>query len=599
MHAASKEALLQGAQVHVLQTTGAIRDRLPVYEQEIADILADLKRSSSAQATAVSQALLALKQRQLEHLQGAELSPYFARCDVDIRGEKECRSLYFGKFSLPELGIYSWATPAARIRFSEPGMFSYESETGKKVTGSLNRIDQYLIAQKHIRFMATTSKESPRTLVYQEKFSEHKSEFVLPEIVERMEKAQDDIIRADAFGSFLISGPAGSGKTTLALHRIAYLLQSPEYVEHFDPRKILVLVQDSNSKQYFEGLLPSLGIVNVGISTFDTWAMELLNIKGKYVSQYGHTERERDLFAASKYQVLKRHTNIHSWGNHFAKLEKAYDGEFTDEQRRLFARQKKEKCFDRIDLTLLLRAKLRQDGTLKVLGRVYSTKADGTLKSRSGYVELQYALILIDEVQNYLAEQIAILQSCISPKTKAMTYVGDMAQQTALFTVRDWSEVGEHFTRGRKVHLDKVYRSTRQILEYIRSCGFEVGIPDGIRDGEQVQEYEVSKENVRATVRQILCAKSEVLVGIVGLQQEDLEPFQNLTSDRCKIMTSIEAQGLEFDVVIYIHRKGEVGSTYIDMLREEKRRVIRDQLYVALTRAMNELHVIKCDHAVV
>lgn len=593
MVAISKEKLLGEAQEHLSQTARDIEKQVPICEKSVNDALAELRRNSSPQSTEVTQRLLAMRQQRLAHLLDAQYSPYFARCDVDLADEKSRETWYFGKFSLPDLSIYSWATAAARIRFNEPGPFEFTSDTSKQVSGTMQRVDQYLIAEQQIRFMATTTTDTPRTLVYQERFSAHKSEFILPEIVERMEKAQDDIIRAGAFGSFLISGPAGSGKTTLALHRIAYLLQAPEYAEHFDARKILVLVQDKNSKQYFENLLPSLGINDVSISTFDMWAFELLGItKGEYVPQYGHTERERDLLAASKYNALKNATTTLHHKDPFVQLEHVYDACLSGEQKKVFARQRKEKKLDRFDLTLLLRARLRDQGAFRVRGRIYTPTLKGGVKSRIGDIELKYALVLVDEVQNYLAEQIGILQTCISPHTKAMTYVGDLAQQTSLFTLRDWSQVGEQFTEGRAVHLYKVYRSTRQILQYIKSVGFEIDIPDGIRDGADVQEHQVSKEDAPTMVRDLLKDKQDILIGIIGLQAEDVEAYRHLTSDRCKVMTAVEAQGLEFDLVIFVQHHEDIDTNYTDDLRTEKQKIIRDQIYVALTRAMNELHII-------
>ncbi len=592
MDASSKEALLRDAQEHVTETVRHVESEIPATEKSIEESFVELRHGGSSQSTTLAQRFLEMRKQKLAHLQDARRAPYFARCDIATPDESEKR-LYFGKFSLPELHIYSWAAPAARIRFNEPGDFSYESEAGKRVSGFLGRVDQYLIAEGQIRFMATATRDEPRTLVYQDKFSAHKSSFMLPEIVERMEKAQDDIIRAGAHGSFLISGPAGSGKTTLALHRIAYVLQSPEYAEQFDPRNILVLVQDKHSKQYFEQLLPSLGINNVSISTYDLWAMNLLDIQdAEYVPQFGPTEQERDLLAASKYRALKQLQVIAHTKNPFALLEKIYDAYLPEDQKKLFAKQKKARQFDRIDLTALLRLRLLREGALKVRGRIYTPKKDGTMKSKEGEVALQYAMVLLDEVQNYLAEQIAIIKSCISEKTEAMVYVGDLAQQTSLFTLREWSQVGEQFADGRAVHLYKVYRSTRQILTYIKSLDFAIDVPEGVRAGDEVQEHYVSKQEIQQKVRSIVEEKKDVLVGIIGLNSEDIHPYRALESEHCKVMTAVEAQGLEFDVVVLVHNADALFPEYDDVLREEKRRVVRDQVYVALTRAMNELYVV-------
>lgn len=67
-----------------------------------------------------------------------------------------------------------------------------------------------------------------------------------------MEKAQDQVIRASHKGSLVIGGPAGSGKTTLALHRVAYLTQAPETSEFYPTKSIIVFVQDTGTKITFQ-----------------------------------------------------------------------------------------------------------------------------------------------------------------------------------------------------------------------------------------------------------------------------------------------------------------------------------------------------------
>jgi|CXWL01.1.fsa_nt_gi DNA helicase IV len=591
MDASEKKSLLVEAQRETAQIISAITQQIPVAEQVVHDTKVEMSRTHSSEAVSLIQNLLAIRQLQLAGLKEAYNSPYFVRCDVELDTDKTTKTLRFGKFSIPEFGIYSWTTPAARIRFNKPGSFSYTTNTRNEISGQMSRVDQYLIVQQEIRFMTTEMIGVPRTLIHQEKFSSHKTEFMLPEIVERMEKAQDDIIRTDAYGSFLISGPAGSGKTTLALHRIAYLLQAPEYADQFDPRKILVLVQDDSSKQYFEKLLPSLGITNVGISTFDLWAMDLLDLSTlSYTQHYGHSESERDLYAASKYQALKERASGHK-KDPFDLLEKCYYTHFSDPQKELFATQRKAKVLDRFDLTLLLRAHLDTKGAFTKRQRVYSRTAKDTVKTSMQNVEVKYSLIVVDEVQNYLPEQIHALQSCISEETKAMTYVGDLAQQTSLFALRDWSHVGEEFTNGRAVHLSKVYRSTRQILEYIRSAGFEIDIPEGIREGVVVQESTLPLPDIFQKAKEILEHSGDAVVGIIGLQDEDIAHYAQFKTTRCKVMTAPEAQGLEFDIVIFIRNQDVTHQEYPENLRVEKTKVIRDQVYVALTRAMNVLHV--------
>jgi len=90
-----------------------------------------------------------------------------------------------------------------------------------------------------------------RELIYQEHFTNRKTGFMLPEIVAEMEKSQDQVIRAHHEGPLVISGPAGSGKTTLAFHRVAYLTQAPDTALHYREDSIIIFVQDNGTKEYF------------------------------------------------------------------------------------------------------------------------------------------------------------------------------------------------------------------------------------------------------------------------------------------------------------------------------------------------------------
>lgn len=166
------------------------------------------------------------------------------------------KKIFFGKFQISEQNIYSWMSPIAVMRFEKIGAAAYILPGGRKRAGKIDRNDQFLIANGKIIFMASEARKWQRTLIYQEYLTNRKSGFILPEIIERLEKAQDEVIRASHQGSFLIAGPAGSGKTTLAFHRIAYLTQAPETAPFYPDYNIIVFVQDESTKKYFSALLP-------------------------------------------------------------------------------------------------------------------------------------------------------------------------------------------------------------------------------------------------------------------------------------------------------------------------------------------------------
>ncbi len=525
-------------------------------------------------------------------------SPYFVRCDVHLDGEQQAKIWYFGKFPFLSESIYSWVTPAATIRFESPGRFRYTTPEGEDITGALLRKDQFLIVNKKILFMATENKEQQRKLVYQEYFSQKKDSFALTEIVEQMEKAQDTIIRAHHRGSFLISGPAGSGKTTLALHRVAFLVQSPDTSALFPEKEIIIFVQDRVTQEYFAKLLPSLGIYDVSITTFDQWAMSILGLTNVSYAMRSSTslgELELDAYEFAKYQSMKE---IKSYPTNllrvFDYLEQCYEKEFTTEQKELFKKQKKALILDRFDLTLLLKATLKTKDKLTIQKEKFTRTASGKYTKKLTDKDVSFALMVIDEAENYLPEQLQIFKSCSNKQTQAIIYVGDLVQQTLPFTIKQWADIEEKFDDERKVVLQKVYRNTKQILEYIKSHEYEVVIPEEARGGEMVEEIAESK------VKELIINKhiKDTSIGILAQSEQSLGKYRRLLDSYKNVhcFTINEAQGVEFDTVFLVspHKpEDNTHHTQNNELIKEREKVNRDLLYVAYTRAIQKLYIVK------
>jgi DNA helicase IV len=532
-----------------------------------------------------------------EEMAALALSPYFSRLDIAF-ADAPLQPYYIAKYSASDLGIYSWTAPIAALRFEEPGTVSYQTPRHGPRQGQLSRRDQYMIALGHLNFMTTETLSTDRQLVYQEHFQARKTGFVLPEVVEQMEKAQDMVIRAGHRGPFAISGPAGSGKTTLALHRVAFLRQTPETTELYPAESILILVQDNNTEDYFSHLLPELGIRDVVITTFARWAIEKLGL-GRFVyhARHGRNEAVRDAYEWAKVQALHGPlTKVTKRDlQNPAKLLMAHYQDYLDEgQMSLLRSMLDDSALDRYDLTLLLSMKQQLEGAL--LGpREVRTFTKGRLKNiEIRQVPLEYSLILIDEFQNYMPKQLRLIRGTAN-KLRSMIYVGDMAQQTQFGTISQWSDIGETVAPERAINLEKVYRNTRQILMYIRSLGYEVHIPTQALDGPPVKEYKA--RDVVESLQYItgLTRVPGQVMGIIAKDPRRLETYSEYFAgdDTIKCLTMREAQGVEFDVVCLIMDDSdfEVDGANNE-LAAEQRRINRDLLYVALTRAMSELHVL-------
>jgi DNA helicase IV len=517
---------------------------------------------------------------------------------IDEKGKD--KEYFFAKHEFSEQSIYSWVAPVSVIRFENPGKTSYRLPNGKIRTVTIKQKETYMIVDGKVLLFALETQEKARELIYQEHFTKQKSEFILPEIVAQMEKAQDQVIRAGHKGPLMISGPAGSGKTTLALHRVAYLTQVPDTALIYKSDSILVLVQDNGTKNYFSTLLPSLGINDVKITTFSEWTLRVLNLEGySYIERYGENEEEKDLY---EYQKLKaiRETSIPVWSKDiFSTLYSKYSESFSDSNLRLFNEQKKERKLDRFDLVILLKSYLKKYEKFEIK-REYQTFIKNKLTRKLEKTEVLYSLMVVDEFQNYLPEQLQILKNCLNQKTQSVVYVGDMAQQVKLGTIRDWKEVREVISPDRNIKLNKVYRNTRNILSFIKSLGYVVELPNGLKEGPAVIEKttNTTEEEIRH-IKEIIPKYTKGTIGILAKEESYLENFKKEFTDikNIHVLTMNEAQGVEFDFVCIVGIKKESFNVthHVDLLPqhiEEKKRIQKDLLYVALTRAITELHIL-------
>ncbi len=532
-------------------------------------------------------------------------SPFFTKCVLVYPGEAETQTVFFGKYQFSSESIYSWVAPIASIRFEQPGEISYVRPNGDIIVATLIDKEQYMIVDGAVLYFSKESIDSPRTLIHHEYFSARKNLFELPEIVAIMEKAQDTVIRAHHKGPFVISGPAGSGKTTLAFHRIAYLLQSPDTTELYPERSVAIFVQDAGAKDYFSHLLPSLGINNVKIVTFFEWASRILPLSDiRLVPNFGKSDTQKDLYEFEKIKILRALSNEKYNTNIFSLLRRIYNKHFSTEFKALLLEQEKAMVLDRIDVTILLRLFLNTFGKFEVVRTYNIIDKHGEWKKKTEKKLLTYSLMLIDEFQNYLPEQLTLLNRCLKEETKALIYVGDINQQIRLGTIRSFEEIGERITEERNVVLHKVYRNTKQILRYIAELGYAVEVPMGIKEGPSVAEKILATEGeILQYVQKLILNNPEKSIGVLCKDTEVIARLKEslLPEKRVHVCTITESQGVEFDVVCLIGSWHEIFTldnveTLSPEFVIEKKRMLKDLLYVALTRAAEELHVVGDTH---
>ena len=596
-----KQDLLNSLRNHIVFIQGVVREKLVDTRILANRSLKELGRMKPEDQPVYMNLRAAAQTRvvELEHLEG---SPYFNKFKI-VDEKNEEKEFYISKHQLSEENIYSWVSPVAAIRFENPGEASYKLPDGTNKNIFIKEKEQHLIVGGNVIFFSREELDKPRDLIYQEHFTKQKSDFALPEIVAQIEKAQDQVIRASHRGPLVISGPAGSGKTTLALHRVAYLTQAPDTSEFYPPESIIVFVQDMGTKKYFSTLLPGLGINNVEITTFYEWAMMVLDLKEySYIDRYGEDEEQKDLYEYQKLQALRSNPVLFWNKNIFKTMISNYSNYLSADNLKLFEKQKKEKKLDRFDLVFMLRAYLEKNKNFETK-RGYQTFVKDKIVSKIEKKKVLYSLIIVDEFQNYLPEQLHIMKVCLDKDTNSTVYVGDIAQQVKLGTLKKLEDFGETIQPDRNIRLNKVYRNTKNILSFIQGLGYKVEIPDGIKEGPSVVEKIInSKEEEISYIKENIKGYENGSIGIISKDESYLDLFKKEfdESKNIHVLTMYESQGVEFDLVFIVGvKEGMFNVTHhIDVSPEhieERKKIQKDLLYVSLTRAITELHITGVD----
>lgn len=219
------------------------------------------------------------KNRRLKELRSMNLDdPYFARIDWQTDTNDEPEKFYIGHVAEPSLRVYSW-------KDTMPGELYYTSETSREKGELLLKrafeIDEQKLASiideyVHPRFQDTllATGFSDTLLVRLLKQSRGKKLF---DIVATIQREQYEIIRAPENQLLVVQGAAGSGKTSIALHRVAYLLYQHRNDAQFSPGSLLVLGPNPMFMRYIENVLPTLGERRVPQQTFDDWLVQRLD----------------------------------------------------------------------------------------------------------------------------------------------------------------------------------------------------------------------------------------------------------------------------------------------------------------------------------
>jgi len=207
--------------------------------------------------------------KQLDNLKRLKYSPYFGRIDFLEEGEENVEKVYIGLFSLmdekeEDFLVYDWRAPISSMYYDyAPGPAQYEI-LDDTVYGEIKLKRQYIIRDGKIKGMFDTGMVIGDEIL-QEVLS-NQANPKMKSIVATIQKEQNQIIRNERKKYLIVQGAAGSGKTSAALQRVAFLLY--RHREKLNADNILLFSPNEMFNSYVATVLPELGEENMQQSTF-------------------------------------------------------------------------------------------------------------------------------------------------------------------------------------------------------------------------------------------------------------------------------------------------------------------------------------------
>ena len=474
--------------------------------------------------------------------------PYFGRIDfLEKKENSKVMPTYIGihTFYDPESRatlIHDWRAPVSSMFYDhELGEAGYRSPSGE-IKGVISLKRQYRIRGGKMEFMI----ESALTVhddILQKELSSNADD-KMKNIVATIQREQNRIIRNEDIRTLIIQGVAGSGKTSIALHRIAYLLYT--FRDSISSKDILIVSPNKVFSDYISNVLPELGEETVPETSMEQILSGVLEHKYKYQTYFGLVNEllekpsssliDRIAYKASFGFISELDKFIlHIENTYFkaadVKLTKyiTIPAPFIEEQYLRFNRYPIRRRFDAMADYMLDMLKIQYTFTVTTTGRnllkkeirlmfagnndiqVYKdffkwTNNPGMFKMRKGHTleysdlaplaYLHLALegngnqpcrvkhLLIDEMQDYSPIQYKVIQK-LFPCRK--TVLGDAGQSVNPYGSSTAETIQKSLTASEIMKLCKSYRSTFEITDFAQKIHPNAELEPVARHGEKPQ----------------------------------------------------------------------------------------------------------------
>lgn len=454
-------------------------------------------------------------------------SPYFGRVDFASDGFSE--SIYIGINSIAKglnFYVFDWRTPVASLFYNYgTGPASYEAPRGT-ISGNISLKRQYKISGEKIERCFNSDLNIDDE--YLQEILANSSSEKMTNIVNTIQKEQNEIIRNVSDKYLIVQGIAGSGKTSVALHRIAYLLYKEK---NLTSNNVLIFSPNDVFSQYISNVLPELGEDNVLQTTFSDFAtayikdFKEIECFTQFIERYyKNCDISSEEYKNTKYKISNEFKNLidnyidnYKENISFIKpivinnkvikiaelnrlLKTTFEreplserieriSEYICDQNNIsykrYGKAIKEKIktiinFD-LDVKMMYKDIISSDQFRDAAGLKENTdfkvgkqlKYDDLLPLMYIYFEINgypknnsIRHVIIDEAQDYSLLQFYMLRKIFN--TASFTVLGDIHQTINPYYIYDnLNEVNSIFEgKGKYIELNKTYRSSQEIIEF-------------------------------------------------------------------------------------------------------------------------------------
>lgn len=525
-------------------------------------------------------------------------SPYFGRIDFRVQGSDQATPIYIGLATFTDDAervnyIFDWRAPVSSLFYDfELGAANYET-LSRKFTGEISLKRQYKIRDGRMEFMIENS-VSILDDVLQRELSKSADD-KMKNIVATIQRDQNQVIRNETASVMIIQGVAGSGKTSIALHRIAFLLY--RFRDTVKAKDILILSPNKVFADYISNVLPELGEEYIPETGMEELANVLLENKFPFQTffqqvatllDHPHTEFIERIRFKSSFEFLSQLNKyfIYLENNSFRPMDLKVAGvivpsPFVLEKFRSWSRMPMGKRIPEVVQEVLqyIRAganrKLSGGEKAKVwelVPRMFNIRS--AFDVYKGFYEwigkpemfrmmhgmkLEFADVfpliyckirlegmqsydhikhlLVDEMQDYTPVQYAVLSRVFKCKK---TILGDVNQPVNPYSASSAEGIEEVFPQGDIVKLFRSYRSTWEITQFSLRISPNPNLVAMERHGEEPEvlgfaSADAESEGIYNACLKFTRSENQSMGVICKTQQQAARVFEKLTvADREK-----------------------------------------------------------------